>query len=114
GPGADRGGPSAIGRTLLHGAAGLQQGHLRKPDCSLAASRAGGQRGWLEKMTALKRDDRYASAGAALKGLDEPPAETKTPWRIRWRMFWARFAEPRTPAWPEIVRLPPPRNRITL
>src|SRR5215468_1821944 len=104
----------ALGATLLHCATGIQPGDLLKTDFSLDASRAGELRGWLEKMTALKRDDRYASAGAALKGLDEPPAETKTPRRIRWRMFWARFAEPRTPAWPEIVRLPPPRNRITL
>jgi serine/threonine-protein kinase len=104
----------ALGATLLHCATGIQPGDLLNEDFSLDASRAGELRGWLEKMTALKREDRYASAEKALAGLDAPPAPTKTPWRIRWRMFWARFARPRTPMWPEVVRLPPPRNRITL
>jgi serine/threonine-protein kinase len=106
----------ALGATLLHCATGIQPGDLLKTDFSLDTSRAGALRGWLERMTALNRDDRYASADKALAALDEepPPAEAKLPWRTRWRMFWARFAQPRTPAWPEIVRLPAPRNRITL
>ena len=104
----------ALGATLLHCLTGIQPGDLIKEDFSLDVSRARELRGWLEKMTALKREDRYSSAGKALKGLDEPPEPARTPWRIRWRMFWARFAQPRTPAWPEVVRLPPPRNRITL
>ncbi|MCA1828576.1 MAG: serine/threonine protein kinase [Myxococcales bacterium] len=104
----------ALGATLLHCVTGIQPGDLIREDFSLDASRAGDLRGWLERMTALRREDRYASAEKALAALDQKPEPLKPPWRIRWRMFWSRFAQPRTPMWPEVVRLPAPRDRITL
>ena len=104
----------ALGATLLHCVTGIQPSDLLKPDFSLDTKGGGDLRPWLDRLTALQRDDRFASAEKALAALDQKLEPIKPPWTIRWKMFWARFFQPRTQAWPEVVRLPPPRDRITL
>ena len=103
----------ALGATLLHCLTGVQPADLLKADFSLETRRAGELRPWLDRLVALRREDRFASAESALAALDSP-APQRAPWRIRLKAFWARFARPRTPAWPELVRLPPPRGGIEL
>ncbi len=108
----------ALGATLLHCATGIAPGDLFKPDFSLETRRAGELQPWLDKMLALQRDDRFASAEKALAALDAPPQTLvrKPRWLERWRAFWLREFTPRwrTPLWPEVARLPPPRDRISL
>src|SRR5438105_12719275 len=108
----------ALGATLLHCATGIPPGDLYKPDFSLETQRAGALRPWLDKMLALQRDDRFASADVALQALDAPPETLvrKPRWLDRWRAFWLRAFTPRwrAPLWPDVVRLPPPRDRFLL
>ncbi len=107
----------ALGATLLHCATGLAPAELLNPDFSLDTSRAGPLREWLDQMVALRREDRFPSAQAALRGLDAPARKPRLADRLR--AFWLRLSTPwpvprRAPLWPEVVRLPPSRNRISL
>lgn len=104
----------ALGATLLHCLTGVEPAELLKPDFSLDTSRAGDLRPWLDKLVALRREDRHPDAKSALAALDAPAEPMRTPLLIRLQNWWARFARPRTPAWPELVRLPVPRSRIEL
>ena len=104
----------ALGATLLHCATGTQPGDLLKPDFTLETRRARELQPWLDKMLALQREDRFASAQAALRALDAPPETLR---RRRW-LEWLRalfLPRPmRARLWPEVVRLPPPRDRVQL
>jgi serine/threonine-protein kinase len=107
----------ALGATLLHCATGLAPADLLKPDFSLDTSRAGALREWLDQMVALRREDRFGSAQAALRALDAPARKPRLADRLR--AFWLRFSTPwpvprRAPLFPEVVRLPPSRDRISL
>ena len=103
----------ALGATLLHCLTGISPGELLKPDLTLDTRRAGALKPWLDKLVALRREDRFADAQAALTALDQPERALRPRWRDRLRAFFLR-GRPQTPAWPDLVRLPPPGGRIQL
>jgi len=104
----------ALGATLLHCLTGVAPAELLRPDLTLDTSRAGELRPWLDKLVALRREDRYASAEAALAALDAPPPSPVRR-RSRWREWLARWTRPHARVWPELVRMPlPPRDRVEL
>lgn len=102
----------ALGATLLHCISGIEPAALLKPDFSLDTAKAGALRPWIDKLVAFRRADRFASAEAARAALDALDAapEKKPSW---WERFKAR-QRVRTPAWPQVVRLPVPRGRVKL
>jgi serine/threonine-protein kinase len=104
----------ALGATLLHCLTGIAPGELLKSDLTLDTTRAGALKPWLDKLVALRREDRFADAHAALSALDNPGRALRPRLLDRLRAFFLRRRPPPTPAWPELVHLPPPSGRIQL
>jgi len=95
----------ALGATLLHCLTGVEPAALLKPDFSLDTSRAGELRFWLDKLVALRREDRYANAAAALSALDAPAPKPRRRWLEMLRSWFAPLP-PRPRFWPEVVPIP--------